>query len=166
MRKNLAALLDKCERFDESQAILRALLDEKPDALESYLDLAFSYDLSHDVKAAHETYERAIALGPNSKLFALQAWLLSGASRKSCERCAAEYAKDPTLLDPDRSESLALDALACKTGREVNTPIVVAQIAVEIARPGRIRKALESMQDSETRDDRLAAITRALRLLK
>ncbi len=166
MRKTLAALLDNNKLHEESQAVLRRLIEEDPRDAAAYFNLAYSYDYSHKVREAHDTYVRVRDVGARAKAQVSLAFLLAGAKSDECAECRAVYAANPDLLDPDRAEDLAIEALGVRAGMDISVPLVAAQVALKLGRRERIRAAIEALQEGEERDDRIAANERALRLLR
>lgn len=165
MRNTLGVLLDTNELHDEAQAHFRRMVDEDPRDARPYFNLAFSYDKSHRVRDARDTYLEVARVGDRARALASLAWLHAGNGRDTCAGCRTAYEEDPSLLDPERAEQYALEALAVDEPWDPGVPSTVAQVALRIGRKEQIRAGLKRLQAREERDDRLAACARALRML-
>jgi Flp pilus assembly protein TadD len=160
----LATLLDDAERFGEAQAVLLRTLELVPGDGRVLHNLAISYMADHRYHDAIATCRRIESDPHRAQARASEAWMRAGSNVATCETCQALYREHPDLLDPDAAEDLALQALDGEF--ENSVPLVCAQVAQLTGRRDALRDRLLELQESATEDSRIAALERALRLLR
>ncbi len=154
MANTVAAILDKMDRFDEAQEILRRLVHEHPDNVMYCYNLAYSLDSEMLIAEAKPLYERVLKLQPgHMEATACLAWLLGTAA-------------DPELLDVSGGEQLLLDALQRDRGRSERLVLVAQAFAKETGRIERLSQLFELLVEECEVDERFLRLTRAVRSLE
>jgi tetratricopeptide (TPR) repeat protein len=159
-----AALLDELGRELEAIPLLQRLTQLQP-SVRSYYSLGRVYDELCRLAEARDAYEAARTLEPRhvATLVSL-ANLYSGSNRTSCARCAAAFAADPGLLDPQAAERCALDYLRADRAR-LEHVVHFAGYLRRVDRTEGFRAELESELRRATSDEVLGRLLRAQREL-
>ncbi len=160
----LSALLGEAKRYDEAQEVLRRLLERDPDNQRALYNLSLSYLSSHDYVPALEALAKITRDPHRARALASLAFIYGGANSDECEECRGFYAAQPELLDQERAEALALQALEGEFSNDV--PLACADIARRIDRRAALRARLEELERSAQDDARIAALSRARRMLE
>ncbi len=139
----LAALLDRNQRHDEAERILRSLVKRHPKSVSYNYNLAVCLDYQHRSDETRRILEGILRDHPRHlDSLILLANLHAGANSDFCQECRDFFERFPDLLDADRAEAYIARALRRLDGRVPRAHELLVRLTRRIGREESIKGVL------------------------
>ncbi len=145
----LAALLDRNQRYDEGERILRSLVKRHPNSMSYRYNLAVCLDYQHRSDEMRQILEVILEKHPRHLgSLILLANLHAGANSDFCRECRDFFKRFPELLDAEKAEGYIARAFRRLSGRAPRAQGTLIRLTHRIGREESMRRVLHEIADA------------------
>ena len=144
----LAALLDRNQRHDEAERILRSLVTRHPKSVSYRYNLAVCLDYQHRSDETRQILEGILDEDPQHlDSLILLANLHAGANSEFCQGCRDFYRRFPQLLDARRAEEYIARAFRRLGGRVPRAQEILIRLTRRIGREEAMQRVVDEIAE-------------------